>query len=439
METRKTRATAEEAKTAASNLEGKVSKVADAADKIETCTKSYRDVVMTKAAPAAIANVDPKILGDRERKAKQILVQIFESDTEGKATLAKSLTEIKEKANEVIASMEDGDHPKDAKVESVIKTRGKAYVLTLNSKETAEWLRDPGNEDTFTKGFSNGLHIKERLYNLILPRVPISFNPGEEMQLREMEEVNELPKDTIAKAKWIKPVDRRRPDQTVAFAIASLRSIEHANILIRDGIIICGVKIRPTKQAQEPIQCMKCRGWGHFATDCMAEKDTCGNCGESHRTSACKSKDKVYCVLCKEYSHASRDRNCPEAVRRREVYNERNPENSMPYFPTEQDWTLAVRPSRITLTERFPQRFAVNSLPTANRGKVNSDSRPQQRRQGGPSRKSASENPNMIPITHSQTREMGELSKVGNADTTQELEEEGDEYHTTNEISLIDF
>jgi hypothetical protein len=436
METRKTRSTAEEAKTATSNLEGKVGKMTDAADKIENCTKSYRDAVMTK--PTATTNVDPKVLGDRERKAKQILVQIFENDEEGKATLAKSLTEIKEKANEVIASMEGRDRPKGAKVESAIKTRGKAVVLTLNSRETVEWLRDPGNEVTFTRGFSDGSHIKERLYNLILPRVPISFNPDDEVQLRELEEVNDLPNDTVAKAKWIKPIDRRRPDQTVAYAVLSLRSVEHANILIRDGILICGVKIRPAKQTQEPIQCMKCRGWGHFATDCMAEKDTCGNCGEAHRTSACKSKEKVFCVLCKEHTHASRDRNCPEAIRRRETFNERNPENAMPYFPTEQEWTLAVRPSRITLDDRFPQRFAVNSLPTATRGKTTAGNHPTRRRQGDPTRSATRENPNFIPIPQSRTREQGELLKEGNTDLTQEVDDLDADFLSAIETSLID-
>jgi hypothetical protein len=43
--------------------------------------------------------------------------------------------------------------------------------------------------------------------------------------------------------------------------------------------------------------------------------------------------------------------------------DKRNSENSMPYFPTEQDWTLAVRPSRIPLEEHFLGKFLVNSLP----------------------------------------------------------------------------
>jgi hypothetical protein len=45
------------------------------------------------------------------------------------------------------------------------------------------------------------------------------------------------------------------------------------------------------------------------------------------------------------------------------MMDKRNLENSMPYFPTEQEWLQMVRPSRIDMDERFPGKYAVNSLP----------------------------------------------------------------------------
>jgi hypothetical protein len=110
---------------------------------------------------------------------------------------------------------------------------------------------------------------------------------------------------------------------------------------------------------------MKCRGWGHMAAGCLATKDTCGICGEEHRTSACNNNGKVYCVSCKTDQHASRDRACPEFIRRCTQFDERHPDNAMQYYPTDQDWTYALAPSasRVPLGERFPQKFAVNSLP----------------------------------------------------------------------------
>jgi hypothetical protein len=43
--------------------------------------------------------------------------------------------------------------------------------------------------------------------------------------------------------------------------------------------------------------------------------------------------------------------------------DERNPENSMPYSPMEQEWSQMVRPSRIDMDERFPGKYTANSLP----------------------------------------------------------------------------
>ena len=74
----------------------------------------------------------------------------------------------------------------------------------------------------------------------------------------------------ICKARWIKLVERRRVGQMHAYMIVTVASAETANILIRDGLIICGTRVRPTKQKAEPIQCMKCRNWRHFAGECPA-------------------------------------------------------------------------------------------------------------------------------------------------------------------------
>jgi len=37
----------------------------------------------------------------------------------------------------------------------------------------------------------------------------------------------------------------------------------------------------------------------------------------------------------------------------------------MLFYPTDHDWMLTARPHRIPLDERFPGRYAVNSLPTS--------------------------------------------------------------------------
>jgi hypothetical protein len=81
----------------------------------------------------------------------------------------------------------------------------------------------------------------------------------------------------------------------------------------------------------------------------------------------------------------------------------------MPFFPAEQDWTLALdhRPSRIPLDERFPAKFVVNSLLVL-------DPRVRQCRKG-PNNvgKPTPNNPNLIPVpgkNRFSNKEPGELA-----------------------------
>ena len=55
--------------------------------------------------------------------------------------------------------------------------------------------------------------IRERSFNLIAPRIPITFDPSDEKHLHEIKKTNCLDKHAIRRAKWIKPAERRQPGQ----------------------------------------------------------------------------------------------------------------------------------------------------------------------------------------------------------------------------------
>ena len=189
----------EETKTGTKDLASRVDKVTDTTDKIALVNNSYRDALVSKPASSNRDSTDPRVLHDMDRKAKQILMDIFDEDENN--ILTKSLTSIIDKANESITRIQDKQKPKDAKVIAALKTRGHAVLLTLNSKEAVEWIREPSNEQGFADDFSPQAHIRERTYNLIVPRVPITFDPSKDTDLREIEEVNNMDAKVIRKVR----------------------------------------------------------------------------------------------------------------------------------------------------------------------------------------------------------------------------------------------
>ena len=122
-----------------------------------------------------------------------------------------------------------------------------------------------------------------------------------------------------------------------AHAVFTITFAETANLIIKGGINVYGTRPKVERIKQEPIQCLKCKGWEHKAQDCTAASDTCGTCGDDHRTNICDNKSKIHCASCNNNDHASWDRACPEFLRRCAIYDDRYPENNLVYFPTEQD------------------------------------------------------------------------------------------------------
>jgi hypothetical protein len=201
--------------------------------------------------------MNPKVLCDMECKDKQILIDIF--NDKGTNTSSKSLTELLDKANKVLDSIKDRDKPEIVKVKSLHKTRENVILLMLNRKKAVNWLREVKNEVAFINSFLKGAHIRDREYNLVVPRIPLTFKPSNTKHLREVEESNGLPSHVLLKARWIKPEGHRRQGQMHAFAILTATLVNIANKLIRNGVNVCGSHFRPSKQKVEPIQCIKCR------------------------------------------------------------------------------------------------------------------------------------------------------------------------------------
>jgi len=145
----------------------------------------------------------------------------------------KSLIEIKDKVNKIIAEIDakemneedpdlDPDHPKGKiEVDFINKAHGDTILPQLNSKLAADWLRDPIIESKFTEKFANDSYVVGRKYSILVPRTPITFDSTNEANLCKIKEGNNFGPHEIAKAKWVKPVNKRREGQTHAYSMPS--------------------------------------------------------------------------------------------------------------------------------------------------------------------------------------------------------------------------
>ena len=306
--------------------------VSDSSNKLTNTMSSYKDALMKAPAPQQQDQVgrkvdanDPRIVRDQNRRACQVLIYVFNKDATN-----RSLEELKASFNDLIG-IEPTEPLCDANVQHITKLRNGGLILQFESKEAAEWFKRPEILSSILPKIDSSATLKSRTFQILVPRVPVTFETESEDSLRELEEQNGMKGGILCKARWIKPTYRRALGQRYAHLALSVSSPGEANVIIRDGIYICGTKAYPRKLKVEPKQCMKCRKWGHFAADCLEEKDVCGNCGEDHQTKDCPDKNRRYCISCKDVTHASWDRGCPEFRRRVEKMDENHPENALMY------------------------------------------------------------------------------------------------------------
>jgi hypothetical protein len=279
------------------------------------------------------AHANPKVAAREGIKARQFMIQglketkLFHLNTvQLKAEVNKTLTELGLSAG---------------KIRSVVISRSGGMVIEADTDEVAAWLSNGSNQGKLCEKLGPKAEFRTRSYGVIAFNVPTDINPEDENHRIEICEANGLELTTIASTKWAKAIDKRSPSQRTAHLLLSFEDANSANRAITNGLLICNRKCQVERTRKEPIRCLKCQGWNHFARDCVVEKDTCGNCAGSHRTSNCQVNERS-CVSCKANDHASWSRACPTFIRKTAEFNARNPDNSLQYFPTADAWTWST-------------------------------------------------------------------------------------------------
>lgn len=328
---------------AGSNMEEVRIAVKGAADSMEGATTSYKKALIN-GMPATqsftrTSAIDPRLRAREGIRQRQILVDLDASDSSPGLKSCSNVALV-DAANKAINSLDsDTEH----KVVGATRLPKGGILLETNSNDAAVWLRDLDRKDAFVTALDPGAKIRTRLYSTIAQFVPVSFGPENDSEILEVEENNGMKRGDIGSMRWIKPANRRQLNQSMAHLAIRYTSPEAANNALLNGIFICGTRVMSIKGKREPIRCLKCHGWDHLAAVCTKD-DKCGTCAGGHRTATCNSKI-YYCTPCSSSGHASWSRDCPTFRAKCALMDKRLPENSMPYYPTDEEWTQNNAPS----------------------------------------------------------------------------------------------
>lgn len=320
--------------------------VQEATTAMEGASGSYKEallkgvsVAQTQKSFVGTTTIDPRLRAREGIRLRQILIDL--DSTSGASILrACSNVSLIEAANKAIGTLDGGALHK---VVGASRLKNGGILLETDSTETAVWLRDLSRREIFVMALDPGATFKSRLYPTIAQFVPITFMPDNQSELHEIEDNNAMARGSIAVARWIKPPNRRQANQAMAHLAIRYTSPEAANKALLNGIFICGTRITSIKGKREPLRCLKCHGWDHMAGACT-KPDACGTCADDHRTASCSSK-MYHCIPCGSAGHASWSRDCPTFKLKCLQMDKRLPENSMPYYPTDEEWTQADAPA----------------------------------------------------------------------------------------------
>ena len=210
----------------------------------------------------------------------------------------------------------------------------------MDTDNAATWLSATENQCKLCDKIGSNAEFKARTYNVIAFNVSLSINPDNLDHCLEICEVNGLERDSITSAKWAKAVEKRSANQRTAHLILSFNNADAVNRSTLNGMSICNRRCSIEKLKREPIRCLKCQGWGHFAKDCIEHKDRCSNCAGEHRADSCIDLNRN-CASCNTNDHTSWSRTCPAFLKKLDELNSRNPDNLLQVFPTADLWSWA--------------------------------------------------------------------------------------------------
>ncbi|KAN0131067.1 hypothetical protein V8E53_011200 [Lactarius tabidus] len=167
--------------------------VSDLSNKLTNTVSSYKEVLLTAPRPPqqdsnnnTMGMPDPKITRDLDRKASQVLVDIYNREV-----INCSVEELKSTFNALIAE-EPTELLVDVDIQHITKLCNRGLILQFRSKEAAEWFHQPEITKNLLPKIDSSTLLKERTYQILVPRVPVIFEPANVVSMHELEEQNNM-------------------------------------------------------------------------------------------------------------------------------------------------------------------------------------------------------------------------------------------------------
>jgi hypothetical protein len=192
--------------------------------------------------------------------------------------------------------------------------------------------------------------IRLRTYPVIFKFVPCngSFNPYNELHLRELELENNLKPNTLTSASWCKKPENCSPGQSSANLKVQCLNAETANYLLNERIRVEDHLVNVHKGLRQPMCCLKCQDYGHFKDSCPNIERCTTYTSDSHSSAQCNNSNHPACAACGVGSnHPATSPNCPTFLSKQKSLLQHFPENAMPYYPTEERWTWVQSPTNL--------------------------------------------------------------------------------------------
>ncbi|KIK78277.1 hypothetical protein PAXRUDRAFT_164420 [Paxillus rubicundulus Ve08.2h10] len=134
--------------------------------------------------------------------------------------------------------MAHGDDTPIIAIKAITCLHNGALLLELDSTLSAKWLRHEDNKKKFIDALGKPVSIKNCLFPVLIPFLPVSSPIETDNWLKSVELENHILTGSIRSARWVKPVLRRAPNQRVAHTILQMTTPQAANTIIRDGVYI---------------------------------------------------------------------------------------------------------------------------------------------------------------------------------------------------------